>query len=289
MAPPEATSTISPLVALLLGVVEGLTEFLPISSTGHLILSAELMDLDLGDPGIGAFLIVIQAGALGAVIGIYRRTLGHMLRGLMGSAPDGLRLLGRLTLAFLPAAVAALLFQEAIKGRLFAPAPVGAALGAGGVAMILIERYRKRKIALSPSPNEKEINLSNLSWRMALIIGLAQCLALWPGMSRSMVTIVAGILIGLSPRSAAEFSFLLALPTLGAATLYDLWTHGGDILNATGWLGLGLGFTFSCLVAALAIKGLLRYLARHGLSVFGWYRIAVAVVLFGILFGSGAG
>lgn len=262
---------------MLLGAIEGLTEFLPVSSTGHLILVSSLLGLDPADPGLSAFLIVIQAGALVAVAGFFRKSVVSMLLGLAGRDAEGRRLAGLLALAFAPAAVAGLLFAETIKSRLFGPYIVAVALGIGGLAMILIERFRH-----SPSPEAEAtaaLSVAAISWRMALVIGLAQCLALWPGTSRSMVTILAGLLLGLSPRASAEFSFLLALPTLGAATLYDLYGQGPQILEVSGVVGLALGFAVSCVVAALAMKYFLRYLARHGLALFGYYRIAVAAVI----------
>ena len=264
----------------MLGIIEGATEILPISSTGHLILAAELLGLDLGDPGVSAFLIVIQVGALLAVMGLYRQSVGLMIRGLMGRSPEGLRLFGLLTVAFVPAAVAGLLLDDAITTRLFSPMPVAFALGLGGVAILFIEWFRKRRGAeLRESADQPRLALSVVTWRMALIIGLAQCLALWPGTSRSMVTIVAAVALGLSPYAAAEFSFLLALPTLGGASVYKLASEGSHILEATGLAGLALGLVLSGIVAAIAINTFLRYLTRHGLGVFGWYRIALAIIV----------
>lgn len=270
-----------------MGVVEGVTEFLPISSTGHLILAGHFLGLDLKDPGVDAFLVVIQAGALLAVLGLYWPSIRLMLRGIFQRDPEGLGLIGLLLIAFFPAAVSGALFGKAIKERLFGPVPVALALGVGGIAMIALEAHRRRaRLNLaSPEPEDGAQSWKAVTWRMALVIGLAQCLALWPGTSRSMVTILAAMLVGLPPRSAAEFSFLLALPTLGAATAHDCLKDGQAILHSAGWLGLFLGFSFSCVVAAVAIKTFLAWLVRHGLGAFGWYRIVLAVIVLVVMRG----
>lgn len=270
---------ISPFDAVLLGIVEGLTEFLPVSSTGHLILTSYWLGLAGPDgrlyPGVDAFNIVIQAGALLAVIGIYQRRVRAMIQGVFGRDPAGLRLALQLLVAFTPAVVLGLLGGSAIKERLFNPTTVAAALAVGGAAMIAVEVGRSRR-GLGPGVGRE---LEAMTLRLALIIGLAQCLALWPGTSRSMVTIVAALLLGFTPRAAAEFSFLLALPTLGAATVYDSLKEGGAILEAGGRLGLAIGFVVSCVVAWLAVKTFLAYLTRHGMMVFGYYRIVLAAVV----------
>lgn len=241
------------------------------------------MNLSQTDAGVEAFLVVIQAGALFAVIGRYREAVGSMLRGLAGRDRAGFHLFTLLLLGFLPVIPLAVLAADKIKERLFAPLPVAAALAIGGAAMILMDRRAKSGSPPAPStptvPEPGLARFAELTWRAALLIGFAQCLSLWPGTSRAMVTIVAGLLVGLSPRASAEFSFLLALPTLGAATAYDLVRHGPAILEASGWSGLGLGFVLSCLVAALAMKYFLRFLATRGLAPFGWYRILLAFVI----------
>jgi len=276
-------ASISPFDAIMLGIVEGLTEFLPVSSTGHLILTSAALGLDLDHPGVEAFLVVIQAGALLAVLGRYRQAVGSMLNGLAGRDPVGLRLFTLLLIAFVPVIPVALFFADPIKARLFASIPVATALAVGGVAMIALDRRARARQTLEPETESCETTAGRfaaLTWRAAFVIGLAQCLSLWPGTSRAMVTILAAMLVGLTPRRAAEFSFLLALPTLGAATVYDLLKNGSAILEATGWTGLALGFGVSCLVAALAMKYFLQFLAARGLAPFGWYRIVLAFVIF---------
>lgn len=279
--------SISLLAALILGVVEGLTEYLPISSTGHLILAARFLGLPQDDPGVNAFVIVIQGGAILAVLGLYRADVARMLRGLVGRDPVGLRLFQLLIVSFLPAAACAFVAGDFIKERLFNAGAVAAALAAGGVAMILLD-LRDRSLAAPPNADAKEphaaLDPAAITFRMAFLIGLGQCLALWPGTSRAMVTIVAAMLVGMNKRQAAEYSFLLALPTLGAATLHDLLGEREHLIAAAGPAGLAIGAVVSCIVAALAIKFFLSFLTRRGLAPFGWYRIALAaaVLLLGL-------
>jgi undecaprenyl-diphosphatase len=267
---------ISPLDALILGMVEGLTEYLPVSSTGHLILASHWLGLPASE-GIDAFTIVIQSGAILAVAGIYWPKIAMMMRGLLGRDPAGVRLAAHLLVAFAPAAVIGLAAEGWIKARLFGQWPVVAALAAGGAAMIAVERWRRFRAGGDAVRAGRD--LAAMTWRAALLIGFAQCLAMWPGTSRSMVTIVAALLLGFQPRAAAEFSFLLALPTLGGATAHDALRHGGAIVEASGLGGLAVGFIVSCAVAFLAVEGFLAFLRRHGMEAFGWYRIALAVVV----------
>lgn len=275
--------------AALLGVVEGLTEYLPVSSTGHLVIVSHAIGqlhfsdetgpfgpkLSEGDQA-GAFEIVIQLGAILAVLGLYRKRVGQMANGLLGRDPRGLRLLGLLMVAFLPAAVVGLLLHKPIKEHLFSPLPVCWALAVGGVLMIVVEglyRHRTRH-------RHRAAALDALLFRKALFIGFAQCLAMWPGTSRSMITIVAGLIVGLDMVAAAEFSFLLALPTLGAATLYE-GVQSWDALQASaGPAGLAVGLLVSGVVAAGAVVGLVRWLTRHGLVPFGIYRLALAAAVY---------
>ncbi len=277
------SSSISTLDSIILGVLEGLTEFIPVSSTGHLILAGEALGLDLGNPGVDAFFIVIQAGALVALAYHFRVTIAMMLRGLAGRSPEGMRLAGLLLIALVPAVVMGLALADAIKARLFAPVPVAVALAAGGVLMLFTGHI---KAAADPQSEPADadsgtsLDIASFTWRMALIIGLAQCAALWPGVSRSMATIVGAMMVGLTVRQAAEFSFLLALPTLGGATIYDLMREGDHLADAVSFGALAAGLITACIVAAVAVKYFLRYLERHGLAIFGWYRLALAACIF---------
>lgn len=277
--PEPAKRAITPGRAAVLGVVEGVTEYLPVSSTGHLILAGHWLGLtDTREKdAVDAFEVVIQIGAVLAVVGLYRRRVGQMLRGLAGRDPAGRRLFVLLLVAFLPAAMIGLIAHKWIKAHLFAPAPVVAALAIGGVLMIAVEAWRRR------TPGQHTATIESMTIRMALLIGFAQCLALWPGTSRSMVTILAALLVGLEIRAAAEFSFLLALPTLGAASAYDAAKHHADLARAAGPLGMAIGLAVSGIVAAIAVRSFVAYLGRRGLTPFGWYRIALAAVLGALL------
>jgi undecaprenyl-diphosphatase len=265
------TRSVSLLVAILLGIVEGLTEFLPVSSTGHLILVSHW--LGSHDEGAKSFDIVIQLGAILAVVVHYRRLFWTRLRGLAQRDPAALRLFGALVVAFVPAGLVGLVLGKTIKRLLFGPLPVAAALLLGGVVMIAVERWRKARGVEGVSGTEQ------VTLRRALIIGLGQCFALWPGMSRSMSTIVAGQLAGLSTATAAEFSFLLSVPTLGAATLYEIYKARADLAQGIGAAQLAAGLLVSFGVAWLVIAGFVRYLGKRGLEPFGYYRIALAVLV----------
>jgi len=262
---------VSLLVAALLGLVEGLTEFLPVSSTGHLILVSHW--LGSVDEGAKSFDIVIQLGAILAVVVHYRRLFAIRIAGLFARDPDALRLWGALLVAFVPAALTGLLLGKTIKRLLFGPLPVAAALAVGGIVMIVVERVRKtRKV-------EGLVGTEHVTLKRAFLIGCGQCFALWPGMSRSMSTIVAGQLSGLSTATAAEFSFLLSVPTLGAATLYEIYKGRHELAHGVGGAQLLVGLLVSFLVAWLVIAAFVRYLGRRGLAPFGYYRIALAVVV----------
>lgn len=266
----------NPLIAALLGIVEGLTEYLPVSSTGHLILVGHLLG-EHGDAA-GAFEIVIQLGAVLAVVVHYRALLARHAAGLVARKADSVRLLLALVVAFAPTAVAGLLARKAIKAYLFGPLPVAAALVVGGVAMIAIERVRAAKKITGVT------GLENVTLGRALAIGLGQCVSMWPGSSRSMCTIVAGQLTGLSTTTAAEFSFLLALPTLGAATVYEGYKSRHELASSdVGTLNLAIGLVVSFVVAWAVIAGFLKYLQRRGLEPFGYYRVVVGVLVFWLL------
>lgn len=291
----------TPLVALLLGIVEGLTEYLPVSSTGHLVLIGHWLGLPDDDPATSSFEIVVQFGAILAVVAHYRALLGQRVRGLFARDPVALRLLAALAIAFTPAAVLGLLFRKVIKAHLFGPLPVAIALAVGGVAMIVVERLLPSRTsrtsrtsrgggatpAASPEPEPQAGDgLEHVTPMRALAIGAGQCLSLWPGASRAMCTIVAGQLAGLSTATAAEFSFLLALPTLGAATLYEALKARHVLATEIGGLSMAIGLVVSFFVAWAVIATFLRYLRTRGLEPFGWYRIVVGVVVLWAIHGS---
>ncbi len=271
--------------AMVLGIVEGLTEYLPVSSTGHLLLAERLMGIGESESASArerqrtrdaadAYAICIQAGAIIAVLGLYFRRVRQMLLGMVGKDPDGMRLLINVAAGFLPAAVIGLLFNKPIKAFLFGPWPVVTAWFVGGAA-ILVVGWTKRK---QRRPVHQGMSLDDLTWRMALVIGFAQCIAMWPGVSRSLVTIVGGLLIGLSLPAAIEYSFLLGVVTLGAATGYDALKQGRIMLETFDAAALAVGLVFAFVSAVASVKWMVSYLNRHGLAVFGYYRVALALV-----------
>ncbi|MEE8523630.1 MAG: undecaprenyl-diphosphate phosphatase [Thermoanaerobaculia bacterium] len=261
--------------AWLLGIVEGATEFLPVSSTGHLIIAAWLLGFGESPERWAAaftFNIVIQSGAIAAVAVLYRQRLLGMAAGILGRNRTGRRLAVHLMIAFLPAAVLGWLLNETIETRLNGPWPVVFALFAGAWVMLGVAWTRRRS-------NGEGFGLADVDWRIALWIGGVQCLAMWPGTSRSMVTIVAALLLGLHAAAAAEFSFLLGLITLTAATGYKLVQGGPEMLEHFGAGAVAVGFAAATVSAALAIRWFVAFLNRRGLAPFAWYRLAVAIAL----------
>lgn len=252
--------------ALILGIVEGLTEFLPISSTGHLILAGDL--LDFTDEKAKLFSIVIQVGAILAVVWEYRRKLASVIIGVRHDA-KARKFVFNLAIAFMPLAVLGLLFGKLIKAALFKPLPVALAFIIGAFVIIWAEK-REHKIRV--------FDVDELTMLDALKLGVAQAFALIPGTSRSGATIIGGLLFGLSRKAATEFSFFLAMPTLVIASLYDLYKHR-DLLHGDSDISLfAVGLIASFISAIVAVKGLLRYISHHNFIVFAWYRI-----IFGIL------
>lgn len=265
--------------ALVLGLVEGLTEYLPVSSTGHLLLAQRLLGIP-SSAASDAFAICIQAGAILAVLGLYRARVGQMLLGLAGRDETGRNLLFNLVAAFVPAAVLGILLEKPIKKYLFGGEewglwPVVAAWFAGGIAILAVSFARKRRGSL-PSTG---LDLDQLTIRMAMIVGIAQCIAMWPGVSRSLITIVGGVLVGLSLPAAVELSFLLGVITLTAATAYDAFKHGQEMLATYGIVPLLIGFGAAWLSAVLAVKWMVGYLRSHGMEIFGWYRVLLAIAV----------
>lgn len=254
--------------ALILGLVEGLTEYLPVSSTGHLIVAQRLLGIEASEEA-NAFAIAVQAGAILAVLGLYRQRVASVWQGLRGRDPQGLSLGLSLLLAFLPAAVLGTLFDDAIEARLFGLEPVIAAWSVGALVMFALQARIRRG----------QLGLDALSARMALIIGLAQCVAMWPGVSRSLATILGGVLVGLSLPAAVEFSFLLGVITLGAATAYKAVGSGAAMWTAYGPVPLLIGFLSAWLSATVAVKGMVAWLQRRGLGIFALWRLLAAILV----------
>jgi undecaprenyl-diphosphatase len=276
-APPAMTM----LQAAVLGVVEGVTEYLPVSSTGHLILAQRMMGIGQAEgtsEAANAYAVCIQLGAILAVVGLYFRRVRQMAAGCLGRNPEGLKLGVNLIVAFLPAAVIGLAFEKLIKQYLFGGNnwglwPLVAALLLGGVVILIADRY-----LVTPRQREgRGSSLTELSWKMALGIGLVQCAAMWPGTSRSLATILGGLFAGLTLGAAVEFSFLLGLITLTASTALDAVRYGPTMINLYGWAAPGIGLLVAALSAIMAVKWMVHYLQKHPLAFFGYYRILLAL------------
>ena len=260
------------LKAILMGIVEGLTEFLPVSSTGHLIIAGQI--LRIPEATAATFEIFIQLGAIIAVAVYFFKDLLGLVRRAVTDA-GARRLLIGIAVAFVPAALIGFIFRKQIKAVLFGPFPVALAMVIGGVIMLVAERWFKTRTA-----TVREIE--NVSLKQAAAVGIAQIGALFPGMSRSMTTIVGGMLAGMDRPTALRFSFYLSLPTLAIASLYELFSSLKDIpIGQAPAFGVGLLVSFG--VALLVIRFFLRYVARHDLTVFAWYRLAVGLVLLALV------
>jgi undecaprenyl-diphosphatase len=270
---PAAPRAMSLPQAALLGIVEGVTEYLPVSSTGHLTVVQDLLGLwatPEEKSASDAYAICIQAGAILAVLLVYRLRLKGMVRGLVGRDPEGLRLLGALVVAFIPAAFFGLFFEGRIKHYLYGIWPVAAAWLVGGIFILAVLSRRGTRAGKA---------LERLTWQAALLVGLAQVLALWPGVSRSLATITAGLFVGLTLSAAVEFSFLLGLLTLGAATIYEGLKLGPEIVRTFGWVSPVTGLVVAAAAAFIAVRWMVEYLRTRSLAIFGWYRIAVALLV----------
>ncbi len=283
--PSETRQVISVADAAILGIVEGITEYLPVSSTGHLVLTGEF--LGLRDPSshttaeldaVEAYEIVIQAGAILAVMFLYASSIRDMVAGLFGKSASGRKLLINVLCAFTPTAILGLLLNKVIKTYLQSTGPVIIALAVGGMVMIGFEWLPRVKHARKFGKG-----IGDLTARTAIIIGLAQSIAMWPGTSRSMMTILGGILCGLHPVAAAEFSFILGLPTLLAATLLKLVKDGDVLVAHVGIPAMATGLILAGISAAIAVKGFVAFLNRQGFLVFGVYRLLLAGAVFWIL------
>jgi undecaprenyl-diphosphatase len=254
------------LQAFLLGLLEGLTEFLPVSSTGHLILAAEL----IGFTGEGsvAFKIAIQLGAILAVLVAYRQRFAGILLGLTRREPSAIAFTRNILLGFVPALLVGVVAYSAIRALLESPATVAVALILGGVAILVIERL---------VPPRGLGSVETMPWKTALGVGVVQCLAMIPGVSRSGATIMGGLLMGLDRKTAAEFSFFLAVPTMAAATVYSLYKER-DLLSFDDLGLIAVGFVTAFVTALMVVKWLVGFVARRGFAPFAWYRIGLGTV-----------
>jgi len=287
LADPAAASTAAVLAegaelsvgaAVILGLVEGLTEYLPVSSTGHLLIATELMGLattEESERALDTYAICIQAGAILAVLVLYRERIRQMLNGLFGRSDDGRHVLIGIIAAFVPTAVIGLLLVDEVRGRLFGVSPVAAGWLVGGLAILALTR--------SGLLQRAGTELASITVRQAILIGVAQSIALWPGVSRSLVTIVAGVLVGLSLAAAVEFSFLLGLITLGAATFLTAADDGAQLVDLFGWWTPLIGLVVAFLAAVASVKWMVAWLQERSLDVFGFYRIAVGLIAFGLV------
>ncbi len=282
--PDETVETMGYGDAFIYGIVEGVTEFLPISSTGHLVLVSKYISSsdDEDEEALNAYLIIIQAGAIFAVALLYRKQVWSMILGLLGLDPRGKRLALHVIIAFIPAAILGPILDKKIENFLFGLLPIAIALFLGALLMLWAEK--RRKLKLSSLDVDRGKSLEDLTIKNSFFIGLMQCVAMCPGTSRSMMTIVGGYFVGLQRKKAAEFSFLLGLLTLTAAAGYKLLTKW-EVMESNLSIGPVL---FGCLIAgasaAISVFWLVNYLSRRGLGLFVWYRIALSLVLLFIYF-----
>lgn len=264
--------------SVVLGLVEGLTEYLPVSSTGHLVVTYELLGLATSpeaEQALETYAICIQAGAILAVLVLYRERMVQMTEGLMGRSDEGRRVLVGVVAAFVPTALIGLALVDVVRDRLFGVPPIAAAWLLGGLAILALTRSGVLQRAGRA--------LTEITFGQAVLIGLAQSIALWPGVSRSLVTIVAGVLVGLSLSAAVEFSFLLGLATLGAATVVTAAADGGQLIDLFGWFAPLVGLVVAFVAALASIRWMVAWLQQRSLDVFGFYRIAIGLLAFGLV------
>ena len=260
--------------AFFLGIVEGITEFLPISSTGHLILFGDWISFESNEAKV--FEVVIQLGSILAVVWIFRHRLFQMVRGTLRLEPVEVAFTRNLLIAFLPSAIIGLLFIKAIKALFFHPGVVVVTLVLGGFIMLWVERKRPANSADAPANQVQTIE--KITWKQALIVGCAQCLAMVPGTSRSGSTIIAGMLSGIQRKTATEFSFFLAIPTMLAAAVYDFYKHA-HLLTQQDLLAIAVGFVSAFVCALVVVRAILVFVSRHTYRAFAWYRIALGLVV----------
>jgi len=255
------------LIAIILGIVEGVTEFLPVSSTGHLILATELLGFDAEK--WSAFNVIIQLGAILAIVVLYWRTFWAVLEGMIRANPMSWRFIRNILIAFLPSAILGFLLINKIELLLGNALVVAVAFILGGIAILVIERLVKRTDI---------VGVAEMPVKTVIGIGFVQCLAMIPGVSRSGATIMGGLSLGVERRTAAEFSFFLAIPTMLGATTLELIKHHDALMAGASGVGFGtvaVGFVVSFVVAIVVVKAFVHYISRHGFAPFAWYRIVV--------------
>ncbi|MCX6510670.1 MAG: undecaprenyl-diphosphate phosphatase [Actinobacteria bacterium] len=273
-----AKNQMSTWKAMVLGAVEGVTEYLPISSTGHLVVTQRILgigDTDATKDAADSYAIAIQFGAILAVLVLYRKRIESIIRGLFGRDTDGRNLLVSLVIAFIPAVVIGVAIEKPIKSDLLNVGPVVGAWIVGGLLILFLAPKIKA--------DRPGMSITHIRPKQALIIGCAQVLAMWPGTSRSLVTILAALAVGTTLAAAVEFSFLLGLMTLGAATLYETTKNGSTVIDAYGWFNPLVGLVFAFIFAALAVKWMVSWLQTRSLAVFGWERLVVAAASIGLM------
>jgi len=261
--------------AIVLGLVEGLTEYLPISSTGHLLVTEEILGLgntENEQAALEAYAICIQAGAILAVLVLYYSRIRQMVDGLIGRSDQGRKVLIAVVAAFIPTAIIGLALKNIVREQLFGPLPIAAAWLVGGIAILALTRSG---VLSAPGAG-----LESITATQAVLIGVGQAIALWPGVSRSLVTIIVGVLVGLSLAAAVEFSFLLGLVTLSAATVLTAIEDGDLLVETFGYVTPAVGLVVAFVAAMASVRWMVSWLQQKGLNVFGFYRIIIGVALF---------
>lgn len=269
-------STLYLIKAFFLGIVEGLTEFLPISSTGHLILIGDWINFESSEARV--FEVVIQFGAILAVMWIFRERLWKLIHGTLTGNRTEMLFARNLIIAFLPAAIIGAIFISAIKALFFHPSVVVVTLVLGGLIMLWVERKPGEGGESAATRNATAFSLEEISWKQALAVGCAQCLAMIPGTSRSGATIIGGMIAGIQRKTATEFSFFLAMPTMLGAAVYDTYRNFGALSSQEGW-AIAAGFVGAFLSALFIVRAVLAFVARHTYRVFAWYRIVFGGVV----------
>ncbi len=266
------------LQAIILGLVEGLTEYLPVSSTGHLLVTNELLGLNATEESqaaIETYAICIQVGAIIAVLFLYQERIRQMIDGVLGKSDEGRQISIAVIIAFTFTAVVGLSTEDFVTNNLFGVAPVAGAWIVGGIVILVLSRMGWF--------DQAGAELGSLTWKSSIVIGLIQAIAVWPGVSRSMITIIGAVLVGLSLRAAVEFSFLLGLVTLTAATAWAGLQGGAELIDTFGVTTPLIGLVVAFVSAMAAVKWMVAWLNERGFELFGWYRIAIGILAFGLL------